>query len=140
MKTMTNKPYQHNVKYYETDQMGIVHHSNYIRWFEEARIDYLNQIGLTYKKMEAEGIISPVLEINCHYQGMMYFDDTATIKVKVTEYTGVRFAFTYEIYNQDNVLCTTGSSKHCFTNRSGRPINLKRANPQFDALFKEIMK
>ena len=48
------KPYQHLAKYYETDQMGIIHHSNYIRWFEEARIDYMNQIGLTYKKMEDE--------------------------------------------------------------------------------------
>ena len=92
------KPYQHLAKYYETDQMGIIHHSNYIRWFEEARIDYMNQIGLTYKKMEDEGIISPVLEVNCQYLNMMYFDDLATIKVSVTDYTGVRFAFKYEIY------------------------------------------
>ena len=96
------KPYQHLAKYYETDQMGIIHHSNYIRWFEEARIDYMNQIGLTYKKMEDEGIISPVLEVNCQYLNMMYFDDLATIKVSVTDYTGVRFAFKYEIYNQNN--------------------------------------
>lgn len=47
---MMIRPYLHNAKYYETDQMGIIHHSNYIRWFEEARIDYMNQIGLTYKK------------------------------------------------------------------------------------------
>lgn len=82
--TMMIRPYLHNAKYYETDQMGIIHHSNYIRWFEEARIDYMNQIGLTYKKMEEEGIISPVLSINCNYQKMMYFDDLAIIEVKIT--------------------------------------------------------
>ena len=134
------KPYQHLAKYYETDQMGIIHHSNYIRWFEEARIDYMNQIGLTYKKMEDEGIISPVLEVNCQYLNMMYFDDLATIKVSVTDYTGVRFAFKYEIYNQNNKLCTTGTSRHCFMTRDGRPVSLKRANPEFDQLFINVLK
>ena len=98
---MNINPYQHHAKYYETDQMGIIHHSNYIRWFEEARIDFMNQIGLTYKTMEKEGIISPVLEINCKYLKMMYFDDIATIKLKISSYTGVRFTFEYEIYNQN---------------------------------------
>ena len=134
------KPYQHLAKYYETDQMGIIHHSNYIRWFEEARIDYMNQIGLTYKKMEDEGIISPVLEVNCQYLNMMYFDDLATIKVSVTDYTGVRFAFKYEIYNQNNKLCTTGTSRHCFMTRDGRPVSLKRAKPEFDQLFKDVLR
>ena len=78
---MKTKPYQHLAKYYETDQMGIIHHSNYIRWFEEARIDFMNQIGLTYKTMEKEGIISPVLEVNCKYLQMMYFDDITAVFV-----------------------------------------------------------
>lgn len=136
---MTIKPYQHHAKYYETDQMGIIHHSNYIRWFEEARIDYLNQIGLTYKTMEEQGIISPVLEISCKYQKMMYFDDIATIIVKVIAYTGVRFAIEYEVYNQNNELCTIGSSKHCFIDKEGKPISLKRTKPEYDQLFKEIL-
>lgn len=136
---MTIKPYQHQAKYYETDQMGIIHHSNYIRWFEEARIDFMNQIGLTYKKLEAQGIISPVLAVSCDYRKMMYFDDIASIEVTVTEYSGVRFSVEYKIYNQDNVLCTTGSSKHCFTNKTGRPISLKKVKPDYDALFREIV-
>ena len=136
---MMIRPYLHNAKYYETDQMGIIHHSNYIRWFEEARIDYMNQIGLTYKKMEEEGIISPVLSINCNYQKMMYFDDLAIIEVKITKYTGVRFACEYKIYNQKHTLCTTGNSTPRFTDRSGRPINLKKIKPDFDRLFKKII-
>lgn len=133
------KPYIHQAKYYETDQMGIIHHSNYIRWFEEARIDYMNQIGLPYKQMESEGIISPVLEVNCQYLNMMYFDDQATIKVTITDYTGVRFALKYEIYNQDNKLCTTGSSRHCFMSKEGKPVSLKRSKPEFDLLFKQVL-
>ena len=103
---MNIKPYQHLAKYYETDQMGIIHHSNYIRWFEEARIDFMNQIGLTYKTMEKEGIISPVLEVSCKYLQMMYFDDIATIKVKIDEYSSVRFACSYEQALQNIVLLT----------------------------------
>ena len=136
---MNIKPYQHLAKYYETDQMGIIHHSNYIRWFEEARIDFMNQIGLTYKTMEKEGIISPVLEINCKYLKMMYFDDIATIKLKISSYTGVRFTFEYEIYNQNKQLCTIGSSSHCFMNRKNRPISLKKLKPEFDELFKKLL-
>ncbi|WP_294577821.1 thioesterase family protein [uncultured Thomasclavelia sp.] len=133
------KPYQHVAKYYETDQMGIIHHSNYIRWFEEARIDYMNQIGLTYKEMENQGIISPVLEVTCQYLNMMYFDDTATIKVIITDYTGVRFSVKYEVYNQNNKLCTTGTSRHCFMSKDGKPISLKRSKPEFDQLFKSVI-
>ena len=136
---MNIKPYLHHAKYYETDQMGIIHHSNYIRWFEEARIDFMNQIGLTYKNMEEEGIISPVLEINCKYHRMMYFDDLATIKVRVSAYTGVRFVFEYEIFNQDKQLCTTGSSSHCFINRNNLTISLKKFKPEYDEIFKKTV-
>ena len=99
----------------------------------------MNQIGLTYKTMEEEGIISPVLEINCKYLKMMYFDDIATIKLKISSYTGVRFTFEYEIYNQDKQLCTIGSSSHCFMNRKNRPISLKKLKPEFDELFKKLL-
>ena len=68
---MNIQPYQHIAQYYETDQMGIIHHSNYIRWFEESRIDYLKQIGLPYEDMEKNGMISPVLEVSCQYMKMM---------------------------------------------------------------------
>ena len=65
---MIRRVYEHKVQYYETDQMGIVHHSNYIRWFEEARVDVLDQIGIGYKKMEEAGVISPVLEVHAAYK------------------------------------------------------------------------
>ena len=61
-------PCEHKVQYYETDGMGIVHHSNYIRWFEEARVDLLEKLGYGYDRIEAEGFSSPVLEVACQLQ------------------------------------------------------------------------
>lgn len=136
---MKIKPYQHIAKYYETDQMAIIHHSNYIRWFEEARIDYLKQIGLPYDIMEANGIISPVLEISCQYIKMMKFEDIATIHVEFKKYTGVKFEIAYEIYNQHQELCTTGYSKHCFLNKDNKPISLKRSFPQYHEILSSLV-
>ena len=78
---MIYKPYKHLVQYYETDQMGIVHHSNYIRWFEEARSFLLEENGFGYKKMEESGIISPVLSVNARYKSMTHYYDTVIINV-----------------------------------------------------------
>ena len=73
--------YTHRVQYYETDQMGIVHHSNYIRWFEEARIDWMRHCGISYREMEKQGIIVPVLGVEATYRQMVHFDDLVDIKV-----------------------------------------------------------
>ena len=64
MEAMRIKPYRRAVQYYETDMMGIVHHANYIRWMEEARIDFLAQLGFPYARMEAEGVLSPVRSVS----------------------------------------------------------------------------
>lgn len=127
--------YQHKVQYYETDQMGVVHHSNYIRWFEEARVDYLDAIGLPYKQMEADGIGSPVLEMHCQYKSRVTFGETVTIRVKMKSYTGLRFAVAYEVCGEDGKLRCTGESGHCFMNMAGRPLSLKKAKPEWHAVF-----
>ena len=77
--------YQHKVQYYETDQMGIVHHSNYIRWFEEARTDYMDCLGMGYARMEEMGILSPVLSVSADYLRMVYFGDTVSIDCYIKE-------------------------------------------------------
>ena len=76
---MELKAYEHKTQYYETDQMGIIHHSNYIRWFEEARTDLLEQIGMGYDTLEAQGIISPVLSVHCEYKSMTHYGDAVVI-------------------------------------------------------------
>lgn len=131
------KPYEHTAQYYETDQMGIIHHSNYIRWAESARLDYLEQIGCSYKKMEELGIISPVLSVSCEYKSTVSFGDTVQIVLEVLKYDGVRFEIGYEIYNKETgKLCTKCTSTHCFLSRDMRPVSLKRS---FAELHEKIL-
>ena len=80
------KPYEHQAKYYETDQMGIIHHSNYIRWMEEARLDLMEQMGYGYKQLEEAEIVSPVLSVECQYKSMLHFHDTVVIETKISQY------------------------------------------------------
>ena len=82
--------YIHNVKYYETDRMGITHHSNYVRWMEEARMDLFSKLGWGYEKLEGEGIISPVISIECKYMQTTTFPDEVEIRVTVGKFNGVR--------------------------------------------------
>lgn len=120
--------YQHKVQYYETDQMGIVHHSNYIRWMEEARIDFLNQIGCDYKSMEENGIISPVTGVECKYKITTKFYDVITIKVSIVEFKGIKLKLKYEMRRGEDLVCDA-SSEHCFLDREGKIINVKRSHP-----------
>lgn len=132
---MELKPYIHNAKYYETDQMAIVHHSNYIRWFEEARIDWMNQIGIDFREVEARGIVVPVVSVSCQYKTMTHFADDVAIMVKLTYYNGIRFKFSYEVRDvQTGQLRTTGESEHCFL-KGERVVSLKRAAPDLHERF-----
>lgn len=128
--------YQHKVQYYETDQMGMVHHSNYIRWFEEARVDYLEHIGLPYHVIEAGGILSPVLEMHCQYKTKTTFGETVIIHVGLKSYSGLRYTIGYEVVGEDGKIRCIGESGHCFVNTEGRPTSLKRAKPEWDEIFK----
>lgn len=130
----TRKPH-----YYETDQMAIIHHANYIRWFEEARVDMLDFLGFPYEKMEELGIIVPVLSVNCEYKEMIRYGQAVLIKVYIVNYTGTRLNFQYEIIDQKNQhLLTTGESKHCFlAKETQRLINLKKSFPTIHELFEK---
>ena len=130
-------PYRHKAQYYETDTMKIVHHSNYIRWMEEARVDMLEQMGLGYDVMEKDGILSPVLSVSAQYKSMTRFPETVAVAVRLTRYTGVRFELAYEIRDEaTGALRCTGESSHCFIGADGSPLSLKRKFPAWDALFR----
>lgn len=133
------RPYEHHAKYYETDQMGIIHHSNYIKWMEEARMDLMDQIGLNYKQMEEMEIISPVLSVSVNYRSMVHFDETVIIVTKLVKYNGIKMELEYEMFDKKTgELRTTAYSSHCFLNRSGQPISLKRSYPEIDTKFFEF--
>lgn len=123
-------PYEHKIQYYETDQMKIVHHSNYIRWFEEARCAVLAQIGCGYDTVEARGIVSPVLGVTAEYKSMSRFGETVVIDAVVSYYNGFRFNIAYTVTDKESgtVRCT-GETRHCFLNTEGNIVNLRRAAP-----------
>ena len=124
------EPYIHKVQYYETDRMQVTHHSNYVRFMEEARVSYLSRIGWDYKRMEAEGIISPVVEISCKYRKTTTFEDVISVEVYVKEVSSVKLKLGYCMKAEDE-LVFTAESMHCFLNKEGAPINLKKELPGF---------
>ncbi len=129
--------YKHTVQYYETDKMGIAHHSNYVRWMEEARLDFLAKIGWPYAKFEEEGVISPVTALECNYKKTTTFPDEVTIFVFLEKYSGVRMGFRYEMKMGDATVFE-GRSEHCFLNDGGKIVSLKRTYPEFDALLRSL--
>lgn len=134
---MEKHNYQHKVQYYETDQMGVVHHSNYIRWFEEARTDYLEALGLPYVQMEAEGIGSPVLAVQCQYRSKVVYGETVTVTAALKSYNGLRMTIVYTVTGSDGKVRCTGETGHCFIDSSGRPVRLDKRKPAWDAIFRQ---
>lgn len=128
----------HKVQYYETDQMRIVHHSNYIRWFEEARTDWMDKIGFSYARMEEEGVMVPVLSVDCQYKTMCMYGEIVEIEAKIHSFTGVRLQFSYEVRNAETKeIKATGTSGHAFLNQEYRPISVKRTHPEIYRLIEE---
>lgn len=123
--------YMHTVQYYETDKMGITHHSNYIRWMEEARISFLDNIGFSFFKLEEDGIVSPVVSVNCVYKKTTTFGDIVLIAVGISEFKGVKLKLSYTMTNQTGELVCEGESVHCFLDKTGKPIKLKTQFPSF---------
>lgn len=132
--------YERRINYYETDAMQIVHHSNYIRFMEEARTKILADVGLPYSKIEEEGILIPVLSVNCQYKHPSRYDDLIIIDVNVKEYTGVKLVMEYKITNKETEeLILTGETKHCFTDKDLKPVSLKKARTFMHEKFIELL-
>lgn len=132
--------YKHKVQYYETDQMGVVHHSNYIRWFEESRTDLLEQIGFGYHKMEECGVLIPVLGVTCDYKAMVRYGDTVEIIPKVEHYSGVKMTLSYKVVDvvTKEIRCI-GESRHCFVDKNYRPMSLQKNNKEIYEVFLNLV-
>ncbi len=128
------------VNYYETDAMAIVHHSNYIRWMEEARIEYMRGCGIDYAAIESRGILMPVVRVCCNYKRFARFGDTVEIEIKLSSYTGARLLFAYEIRLADGGLLVEAASKHCFVSAESRkPVNAKKALPEESKIIEGLL-
>lgn len=130
------RPYYHTVQYYETDAMAVVHHSNYIRWFEEARLDYLNQVGFPYEDIEAKGLMIPVLSASCEYRQAVRFGETVEIKTEITKFNGLKFTVAYEVYDKEHqILHARGNTEHCFLSKDFKPVSIKKQAPDLYEYF-----
>ena len=127
--------YIHKVNYYETDKMGIVHHSNYVRWLEEARVLAMDEIGYPVSKLEQENLFSPVLSYSIDIKHSTTFEDLVQIIPKVKAYNGVRLEMSYEMKLKDK-LVATATTKHCFINETGLPQRLNKVIPGLDKKLK----
>ena len=132
-------PYIHRVHYYETDKMCVTHHANYIRWMEEARIAFLDALGWNFARLEQSGIVSPVTAVDCKYAAATTFDDEVSISVRVEAFNGVTLTIAYVMRKADGAVCCTGHSEHCFLNREGHFIRLKRDYPAFYAALTALL-
>ena len=109
------------VRYAETDRMDVVYHSNYLVWFETARILMLDKIGLPYRELEASGLYIPVLTANIEYKSPAYFDDRLEVHLYMHEKPRVRFQFHYNIYRNDDILAT-GTTGHAFVDKTAKVL------------------
>ena len=131
--------YIRKVQYHETDKMGVVHHSNYIKWFEEARLDFMDKQGFSYKSFEDLGYISPVLSIECKYKKSVRFDDTIKVETKLVSYD-IRHKFTYVITDAETgEIRATGETTHCNIDQKGRVISLKKTMPELFESFQAMV-
>ncbi len=128
------QPYKHQVKYYECDRMGVTHHSNYIRFMEEARIYWMDELGYGFERMEAEGVVSPVVSLSINYKRTTTFKDVIEIEVLVDEMSDLKISFKYNMKVEGKLVCTA-TSTHCFI-EAGRPVPL---STRFPELYRAIV-
>lgn len=132
--------FERKINYYETDKMGVVHHSNYIRYMEESRCAWLESIEMPFEILEENDITIPVLGVKCDYKHHVTFGDTIIIAPFVKEYNGVRMTVGYDVKDKKTGnIVIVAETKHCFTNRNLRPINMKKVAKEFSDKFEALL-
>ena len=130
--------YIHTVQYYETDRMGFTHHSNYVRWMEEARIDFMDRLGWGYQRFEDEGLISPVTAVECRYRKTTTFPEKVKIDVSVEEFRSIKLRLKYVMTNAGGEIVCEGASEHCFIDKAGKFVRIDKEYPEFSRLLTEM--
>ena len=127
--------YKRKAYFHETDRMGIIHHSNYIKWMEEARVAFMDAIGFSYASVENKGIVSPVVALQIEYTNPVEFDDEVEIRLQIEKYNGVRLRIRYEFFDRSKSrISAAASSEHCFLHE-GRVVSLRKALPELDRVI-----
>lgn len=127
--------YQHKVQYYETDRMGITHHSNYIRFMEEARGEWMASMGMSYDTFEGLGMGSPVVSVEANYKKPTTYNDVIDIDIFIIDCDHLKMRLAYRMSCKGEVVCT-GTSVHCFLDSDGKPVSIKRRFSEVHAAYK----
>ncbi|MBD8005099.1 acyl-CoA thioesterase [Bacillus norwichensis] len=129
------------VRYAETDQMGIVHHSNYIVWMELGRTQLIKDLGFSYAEMEKSGILAPVLDVQVSYKKPLTYGDHAIIETWIDFYDGFKVIYGYNILNESGELAVIGSTSHvCVRDEDFRPIRMKKMFPDWHEAYEKAKK
>ncbi len=130
-----------NVRYSETDQMKIVHHSNYTIWFEAGRSDFLKSVGIPVSDIENKGILLPLYEMNCKFKKPAKFEDEILVITGLKRLSCARIIFTYKVFQANtNVLLATGETMHAWTNKFFEPVNAMKTIPEVYDILSLILK
>ncbi|MFL0504945.1 acyl-CoA thioesterase [Ureibacillus sp. 179-F W5.1 NHS] len=132
---------QIEIRYAETDQMGVVYHANYLVWMEIGRTQLVNDIGFNYAGLEEQGYISPVLDLSIQYKKAMRYGQVATVRTWVESHSKLKTIYGYEILHEDGSVAATATSLHTLVKKdSFRPYPLSKVDPEWDAKYLEIAK
>ena len=128
------------VPYADTDSMGIVYHTNYIKYFEIGRTEYLREAGYPYARLESEGIWLPVASVYCEYKSPAKYDDLLSVRTRVGELKSATIIMAYEIYRKETEeLLVRGETKHPITDDKLKPVRLRSIKPELYEFLKESM-
>ena len=125
-------------RYQETDQMGIIHHSVYPIWFEEARTNFIKEMGISYSEIEKMGIMLPLSKLNCKYIKPALYEDILTIHTTIKNLTNVKIEFEYKVFKND-ILINIGETQHPFVDKNFNLINLKKFNSKIFNLISSAL-
>ncbi|ARD46904.1 hypothetical protein SporoP37_01125 [Sporosarcina sp. P37] len=129
------------VRYAETDQMGVVYHANYLIWMEIGRTTLIKDLGYEYAQLERDGYLSPVTELSVKYKTSITYGETITVKTWVESHGKLRTVYGYEILHADGSIAATAVSEHVLVKKdSFRPVSLRKIHPEWDAAYLEIQR
>ncbi|MDY0405781.1 thioesterase family protein [Virgibacillus sp. 179-BFC.A HS] len=128
------------VRYQETDQMGVVYHANYLVWFEIGRTKFVESLGLEYAGMEKDNVVSPVTDVNISYKKPIHYGEKATVETWLEKYNGVRTVYGYEIKNEQGQIAVLGTTQHVIVEKNSfRPLSLRKTFPKWHQAYMQAI-
>lgn len=128
------------VRYQETDQMGVVYHANYFIWFDIGRTEMIRKIGISYRQMEEQGLLLPLVNVSCQYKISAKYDDELIIRSRISKYNGLRMDFEYSVVRAEDLrLIATGITEHVWVNKDYKLVRLGKIKPSLHEKISEFV-